>query len=119
MPNFILTQIKGFKVSSKPLNTDYLRTVPRTSILVHELSALEECVCSMRKINNNIYDLLSVNPTHTALGRSFLNTMYMGETKKHSYNILHIQFTAIFIILVQALKTWEALFLSPQEKVKI
>lgn len=45
--------------------------------------------------------------------------MYMGETKKHSHNILHLQFTAIFIILVQTLKKKEALFLSPQEKVKI
>lgn len=70
----------------------------------------------MRKINNSIYDLLSANPTHTVLSRSFLNAMEMGETKKHSHNILHIQFTAIFITLVQALKTWEALFLSPHGK---
>lgn len=43
----------------------------------------------------------------------------MGETKKHFHNILHIQFTVILIILVQALKTWEDLFLSPKGQLKI
>lgn len=73
----------------------------------------------MRKIRNSIYDLLSVNPTHTVLSRSFLNAAEMGETKKHFHNILHIQFTVILIILVQALKTWEDLFLSPKGQLKI
>lgn len=35
----------------------------------------------MRKIHNNIYNLLSVNSTVIALSGSFLNAMEMGENK--------------------------------------